>query len=54
MAVGVVMHRYSLPRDRAWQRVLRLAQDQGLSVEQQAERLVQAVEELARSALDQA
>ena len=54
MAVGVVMHRYSLPRDRAWQRVLRLAQDQGLSVEQQAERLVQAVEELARSGLDRA
>ena len=54
MAVGVVMHRYSLPRDRAWQRVLRLAQDQGLTVEQQAERLVQAVEELARSGLDRA
>jgi len=52
MAVGVVMHRYSLPRDRAWQRVQRLAQDQGLTVEQQAERLVQAVEELARSGLD--
>ena len=48
MAVGVVMHRYSLPRDRAWQRVLRLAQDQGLTIEQQAERLVLAVEELAR------
>lgn len=50
MAVGVVMHRYSLPRDKAWQRVQRLARDQGLSVEQQAERLVQAVEELARGA----
>jgi two-component system, response regulator PdtaR len=52
MAVGVVMHRYSLPRDRAWQRVQRLAQDQGLTVQQQSERLVQAVEELARGALD--
>ena len=52
MAVGIVMHRYSLPLDRAWQRVQRLAQDQGLSVEQQAERLVQAVEELARGATD--
>jgi response regulator NasT len=52
MAVGVVMHRYSLTRDRAWQRVQRLAQDQGLAVEQQAERLVQAVEELARGATD--
>jgi response regulator NasT len=50
MAVGVVMHRYSLPRERAWQRIQRLAQEQGLSVEQQAERLVQAVEELARGA----
>jgi two-component system, response regulator PdtaR len=50
MAVGVVMHRYSLPRDRAWQRVLRLARDQGLTVEQQAERLVSAVEELSRGA----
>ena len=50
IAVGVVMHRYSLPRDRAWQRVLRLARDQGLTVEQQADRLVSAVEELARGA----
>ena len=52
MAVGVVMHRYSLTRDRAWQRVQRLAQEQGLAVEQQAERLVLAVEELARSGRD--
>ena len=52
MAVGVVMHRYSLPRERAWQRIQRLAQEQGLSVQQQAERLVQAVEELARSGTD--
>ena len=49
MATGVVMHRYSLTRDRAWQRIQKLAQDQGLTVEQQAERLLQAVEELARS-----
>lgn len=52
MAVGVVMHRYSLTRDRAWQRVQRLAQEQGLTVAQQAERLVMAVEELARGARD--
>lgn len=52
VAVGVVMHRYSLTRDRAWQRIQRLARDQGLSVEQQAERLVSAVEELARGAAD--
>ncbi len=52
MAVGIVMHRYSLTRERAWQRVQRLAHEQGLAVEQQAERLVQAVEELARSGQD--
>ena len=50
MAVGIVMHRYSLPRDKAWLRVQRLAREQGLSPLQQAERLVQAVEELARGA----
>jgi two-component system, response regulator PdtaR len=52
MAVGIVMHRYSLPRERAWQRVQRLADEQGLSPQKQAERLVQAVEELARSGKD--
>ena len=52
MAVGVVMHRYSLPRERAWQRLQRLAQEQGLNVAQQAERLVLAVEELARGGTD--
>ncbi len=52
MAVGVVMHRYSLTRERAWQRLQRLAREQGLSHEQQALRLVQAVEELARGAQD--
>jgi two-component system, response regulator PdtaR len=46
------MHRYSLPRERAWQRVQRLADEQGLSPQKQAERLVQAVEELARSGKD--
>ncbi len=50
MSVGVVMHRYSLSRDKAWSRVQRLAREQGLTVEQQAERLVLAVEELARGA----
>lgn len=52
MAVGIVMHRYSLPRERAWQRIQRMAKEQGLTPEQQALRLVHAVEELARSALD--
>ena len=51
LAVGVLMHRYSLSRDGAWQRLQRLAGDQKLSVSAQAERLLAAVEELARSAL---
>jgi len=51
LAVGVLMHRYSLPREGAWQRLQRLAADQQLSVSAQAERLLAAVEELARSAL---
>jgi len=51
LAVGVLMHRYSLSRDGAWQRLQRLAADQKLSVTAQAERLLAAVEELARSAL---
>ena len=51
LAVGVLMHRYSLSRDGAWQRLQRLAADQNLSLAAQAERLLVAVEELARSAL---
>jgi response regulator NasT len=50
LAVGVLMHRYSLPRAQAWQRLLRLAEEQQLSIASQAERLLGAVEELARSA----
>ncbi len=48
MAVGVVMHRYSLSRERAWQRLQRQASEKGLGVAQQAERLIEAVEELSR------
>ncbi len=50
LAVGVLMHRYSLSRDAAWQRLQRLAAEQKLAVAAQAERLLVAVEELARSA----
>jgi len=50
LAVGVLMHRYSLPRPAAWQRLQRLAGEQQISVAVQAERLLLAVEELARSA----
>lgn len=50
MATGIVMHRYSVPRDKARQRLQRLADEQGLSLAAQAERVVLAVEELARTA----
>jgi response regulator NasT len=49
LAVGVLMHRHSLHRDEAWRRLQRLAQDQQLPLAAQAERLLGAVEELARS-----
>ena len=47
MAVGVLMHRYSLARDEAAQRLQRLAQDAGLTLHAQAELLLAAVEQLA-------
>jgi response regulator NasT len=49
LAVGVLMHRHSLPRVLAWQRLQKLAADQGLSLPVQAERLLGAIEELART-----
>ncbi len=49
LAVGVLMHRHSLSRDQAWDRLQRLARAQGQSLPEQAERLLAAVEELARS-----
>ncbi len=48
LAVGVLMHRYSLGRAEALRRLQRLADDQALPLSQQAERLLQAVEELSR------
>jgi two-component system, response regulator PdtaR len=50
VAMGIVMHRYSLTRLAAMERLQRLAREQGLSLETQAERVVLAVEELARTA----
>lgn len=50
LAVGVLMHRHSLSRVAARQRLQRMAAEQGISEAAQAERLVAAVEELARSA----
>jgi response regulator NasT len=49
LATGVLMHRHSLNRVAARQRLERMATEQGLGVLGQAERLVAAVEELARS-----
>ena len=47
MAVGVLMHRYSLSRDDASARLLRLAREAGLTMHAQAELLLAAVEQLA-------
>ena len=48
MAVGVLMHRYSLQRGAALARLQRLADDEQRSLGDQAGRLVEAVELLAR------
>jgi DNA-binding response OmpR family regulator len=50
LAVGVLMHRHGLPRLEALRRLQRMAQDNRLTLPAQAERLLAAVEELARSA----
>ncbi len=47
MAVGVLMHRYSLGRDEAAARLLRLSKEAGLTMHAQAELLLAAVEQLA-------
>ena len=47
MAVGVLMHRYSLPRVQAFERLHRLAQAEHRSVDEQAKLLLDAVEVLA-------
>ena len=48
LAVGVLMHRYSLPRDEALTRLMSLASADGHSLPEQARRVVDAVELLAR------
>lgn len=50
MAVGLLMHRHSLTRGDARLRLQRMADEQSVSVRLQAEKLLQAIEELARSA----
>ncbi len=48
MAVGVLMHRYSLPRGQALLRLQKLASDEQRSLADQAGRLLDALELLAR------
>jgi response regulator NasT len=48
LAVGVLMHRYSLPRDEALARLMSLASADGHSLPEQARRIVDAVELLSR------
>jgi response regulator NasT len=48
LAAGVLMHRYSLSRGAALQRLQRIADAAGVALPEQAERLVRAVEELSR------
>ena len=49
LALGVLMHRYSLSRQDALKRLQRLADEQKHPLSSQAERLLAAVEELART-----
>lgn len=47
LALGVLMHRYSLPRAQALERLRRTARTEQRSLDEQAMRIVQAVEDLA-------
>ncbi len=48
LAVGVLMHRYSLSRQAAHERLIKLATQEGVTLHSQAARLVDAVELLAK------
>jgi response regulator NasT len=47
MAIGVLMHRYSLARGQALERLQRMASSESRSIEDQARRLLEAVEMLS-------
>ncbi|UXH79835.1 response regulator [Roseateles amylovorans] len=47
MAVGILMHRYSLTRAQAVSRLERMAAEQKISLSEQARRLVEALEQLS-------
>jgi response regulator NasT len=49
MAVGVLMHRYSLPRVQAFERLHRMAAAEKLSMLEQSNRILKAVELLSQS-----
>jgi response regulator NasT len=51
MAIGVLMHRFSLTRAAAFERLHRLATAEKLSIDEQAARLLEAVERLAAPAV---
>ena len=51
LAIGLLMHRHSLARGEALRRLQRLAEDQKLALPALAEKLLAAVEELARTAI---
>ena len=51
LAIGLLMHRHSLTRGEALRRLQRLAEDQKLALPALAEKLLGAVEELARTAI---
>ncbi|WAC72512.1 response regulator [Roseateles sp. SL47] len=50
MALGILMHRYSLTRAQALARLQRMAAEQKLTPVDQAQRLIEAVEQLALGA----
>lgn len=52
VAIGILMHRFSLTRAQAAERLARLAADKGQSAAAQAQRLIDALEELAATARD--
>jgi two-component system, response regulator PdtaR len=49
LAVGVLMHRYSLPRDQAFERLRAMAVSANRNLADQADMLVGALEELVRT-----
>ena len=53
LAVGILMHRYSLDRRTAFERLERMSASAGSTLEAQAERLVQAVELLSGAGHDE-